>query len=249
MKIVVINGTQNRGCTYKMKDMFLEALGDGHVVQEYHLPQDAPVFCSGCKVCFYNDISTCPHSQYTVPIWQSMQESDLIVFASPTYVFHTTGQIKALLDHYGSKWMAHSPTSQMFSKKAVIITNAAGQGMNNVIKDIGDSLDYWGIAKRYAIKQALFSAEWQTVSNKRKENIKKQCQAVAKKVKQPIEKPRLKIRLIFSMMGFVHKMMNKDLIKKGQPPSRDYSHWKENGWLNGHKPWKKRHNTNKKRAF
>ncbi|GHU99741.1 hypothetical protein FACS1894211_05690 [Clostridia bacterium] len=51
MRIVVINGAKNKGCTYKMKDLFLEALGGGHEITEYHLPDDAPVFCTGCKAC------------------------------------------------------------------------------------------------------------------------------------------------------------------------------------------------------
>lgn len=239
MKITVINGTKNKGCTYKMKDAFLEALGGGHEITEYHLPADASEFCTGCKACFLKDISACPHRGYTVPVWNSILAADLIVFTSPVYVFHATGQVKALLDHYGTKWMAHSPEREMFLKKAVIITNAAGAGMKNVIKDIGDSLDYWGVAKRYSIKQALFGAEWEKVSVKKKADINKQCVRVAKKVQRPVKKPRFKIRFLFGVMGMAQKMINKSLVKKGEPETTDYRYWKDNGWLNGGKPWRR----------
>jgi multimeric flavodoxin WrbA len=238
MKIMVINGTQNKGCTYKMKEMFLEALGKAHEITEYRLPDDAPVFCTGCKACFFKDISVCPHREYTLPIWNGIKEADLIVITSPVYVFHATGQIKALLDHYGTKWMAHSPEKELFLKKAVIITNAVGQGMKNVIKDIGDSLDFWGVARRYSIRQALFVVEWEKVSEKKKQNIRKQCIRVAKKVQGPVKKPRFRIRLLFKIMGIAQKLINKSLIKKGESETIDYRYWKKNGWLNGDKPWK-----------
>ena len=221
-----------------MKNMFLETLGGGHEITEYNLPDDAPVFCTGCKACFYKNISVCPHREYTQPIWNSILTSELIIFTSPVYVFHATGQVKALLDHFGTKWMAHSPERGMFLKKAVIITNAAGQGTKNVIKDIGVSLDFWGVAKRYSISKALFYTNWDDVSDKTKADIKKQCVNVSKKVKKAVKKPRFKIRFFFSVMKLAQKMINRKLVKDGQPQSMDYKYWEENGWLSGGKPWK-----------
>ena len=56
MKITVINGTEVRGCTYNIKELFLEGLGDGNEVTEYYLPKDLPFFCCGCKVCLKEQI-------------------------------------------------------------------------------------------------------------------------------------------------------------------------------------------------
>ncbi|MCL2674976.1 MAG: flavodoxin family protein [Firmicutes bacterium] len=248
MKITVINGVKNKGCTYKMKDAFLEALHNGHEITEYHLPTDAPEFCTGCKACFFRDISVCPHSKYTVPIWESILAADLLVFTSPVYVFHVTGQLKALLDHYATKWMAHSPENPMFFKRAVIITNAAGAGIKRVVRDIGDSLDYWGVARRYAVKEALFGADWDKISKKRKASITRQCRRVAKKVQKPVKRPHFKVRFLFGIMGMAHKMINKSLVKSGEPQSRDYLYWKEKGWFRGGKPWKRKTQQSKRRG-
>ena len=47
-------------------------------------------------------------------------EADLIILASPVYVYHVTGAMKALLDHYGYMWMAHRPEEAMFKKTGTL---------------------------------------------------------------------------------------------------------------------------------
>lgn len=238
MNVVVINGTEIRGCTYEMKKLFLASLGDGHDIIEYYLPKDSPVFCTGCKRCYEKDISICPHSQYTLPIWESILKSDLIIMTSPTYVFHATGQIKALLDHYGTKWMVHSPESQLYSKQAVIITNSIGMGTKNVIKDIQDSLDFWGVAYTYHISQALHDIKWNDIDQRLKQKISAQCNRVAAKIKNTKSvTPRLKIRILFKGARFAQNMIHKQQQKKGKPETKDHAYWSEKGWLSGKKPY------------
>jgi multimeric flavodoxin WrbA len=239
MKIVVINGTEQRGCTYQMKEMFLDAIGRGHEIIEYYLPKDCPVFCTGCKACFNEDISVCPHKEYTIPIWTTISESDLLVFTSPTYVFHVTAQMKSLLDHFATKWMAHSPEPQMFKKRAVIITNAIGQGLGNVIKDVKDSLDFWGVAHTYVLKQALFQPKWDLVSEERKAKIRVKSELIAAKIKSSnTVRPTLKVQILFSVMRFAQKKINQSELNAGRESSPDYLHWKAYGYFDGRKPWK-----------
>ena len=238
MYITVINGTEQKGCTFTMKEVFITTLGNNNEISEFYLPRDCPVFCTGCKACFYKDISICPHSEYTVPIWNSILKSDLLIFTSPTYVFHLTGQMKALLDHFATKWMAHSPDEPMFRKQAVIITNAIGQGMGKTASDIKDSLDFWGVAHTYVIKQALFQPKWDLINDKCKSRIRVKCERVANKVKSKKQiRPRLKIKWLFHIMRFSQKMIDKSELKAGRERTKDYLHWKENGWLDGRKPW------------
>ena len=239
MRIVVINGTEQKGCSFQMKEMFLDIVGRGNTITEYYLPKDCPDFCTGCKACFYKDISVCPHRDYTVPVWDAIAAADLLVFVSPVYVFHATAQTKALLDHYASKWMAHSPDRRLFKKQAVIITNSAGMGMNNVIKDIGDSLRYWGVERIYPVKQALFESRWENIAEKRKSAIKRQCERINVRIKRTKQiKPGFGTIMRFYIMRMAQKMIHKAQIKAGQPETKDHKYWRENGWLGDKRPWK-----------
>lgn len=51
MNITVINGTEKRGVTYRLKEMFLTAFRDNASITEYYLPGDCPNFCNGCVSC------------------------------------------------------------------------------------------------------------------------------------------------------------------------------------------------------
>jgi hypothetical protein len=96
MNIVLINGTEVRGCTYHIKEFFLDELRDGNNLKEFYLPKDCPHFCCGCKTCFFKNENGCPHAEYTVPLWNDIIHADLLVFAYPVYVLRAPGQVKAL---------------------------------------------------------------------------------------------------------------------------------------------------------
>lgn len=147
MKITVVNGTAKRGVTYRLKEIFLAEFGKAVDVTEYYLPDDCPAFCTGCTSCFLNGERTCKDAEKVQLIWKSLLEADLIVMTSPAYVFHCTGAMKAFLDHLAYRWMPHRPSPEMFSKRAVVITQCLGAGANTAAKDIKHSLSWWGISK------------------------------------------------------------------------------------------------------
>ena len=45
MKIVVITGTEVKGVTYHLKEVFLEEFRLNHQIREFYLPKDLPYFC------------------------------------------------------------------------------------------------------------------------------------------------------------------------------------------------------------
>ena len=51
MKIAVINGTEKRGVTHRLKEIFLAEFQERAEIAEFYLPRDCPGFCTGCTSC------------------------------------------------------------------------------------------------------------------------------------------------------------------------------------------------------
>ena len=169
MKITVINGTEKKGVTFRLKEIFLDGLRDGAEITEFFLPRDCPGFCAGCLACFLKDQHLCKDAEYVQKIEKAMLEADLLVFASPAYVFHATGAMKTMLDHFGYRWIPHRPAKEMFGKRAVIITQCLGSGGKSTAKDIKDSLSWWGISKiRVCSFRLMSEVRWDNIPDKKR---------------------------------------------------------------------------------
>lgn len=255
MKCVVINGTAVKGCTYHLKEWFLDELKPSKLV-EFYLPNDAPGYCLGCKRCFDLSETKCPHFDKVNPIWQAMREADLIVFAYPVYVMRAPGHVKSLFDHLGVHWFAHRPDPVMFSKTAVILTQSTGALNASAQKDAKTCMQWLGISsiKRLGVRmlgspndfvhqndsgaskehkstKAMGDALWTHVSKKRKANIELKVRKFARQLK--VLKPArmsLKTKAIFMLC----KMMQKGTLKKLPSENEltaDLKHWIEQGWI------------------
>ena len=229
MKTVIIHGQSHKGSTCHIAQKL--ALKIGGEVTEFFLPKDFGEFCCGCTNCFTDSETKCPHYAKLSPITGAIDEADVIILASPVYVFHATGAMKAFLDHYGWRWMVHRPEQKMFKKQGVCISTAAGSGMKSTNKDMAHSLFYWGVAKLYKFGMGVAAVDWDGISAKKKAGIEKKTASIAKKIvkRQSYIKPGLKTKGMFSVMRMVQK--------NGWNPA-DVDYWKEKGWLAKSRPWK-----------
>ena len=238
MKIAVFNATEKHGVTYRLKEIFLEPFRDEAEITEFYLPKDCPSFCAGCTVCFRGDENKCKDAQYTQKIQKALLEADLLVFASPAYVFHTTGAMKTMLDHFGYRWMPHRPAKEMFSKRAVIITQCLGAGDKSTAKDIKDSLSWWGVSfiKEYRFK-LMSEIDWDKINEKKKNKMSSKLTAAANKFKNIDYNKRPHTNITTKIKFYMVRMLQTDLGKKN-PEYTDFKYWKENGWLGKARPWK-----------
>lgn len=230
MKTVIIHGQSHKGSTCHVARILADKIG-GEII-EFFLPRDFGEFCCGCTRCFIESETKCPHYDKLVDITQAIDEADVIILASPVYVYHATGSMKAFLDHYGWRWMAHRPEENMFKKQGVCISSAAGAGMKSTNKDMADSLFYWGVAKRYKYGVGVAAVDWDGVSDKKKNSIEKATDSIAAKIRrrQGRVKPALKTKGFFWMMHLMQK--------KGWNEA-DVRYWKEKGWTGKARPWQK----------
>ncbi|MEN1761613.1 NAD(P)H-dependent oxidoreductase [Anoxynatronum sibiricum] len=232
MKITVIYGTPRKAksSTYQIAQDFINLLSDGDHVKEFFLPKSMPHFCRGCWECF-TDHTKCPDFEYVSPIIEAILEADLLILTAPVYVYHVPGQVKALLDHFGYQWMAHQPRKEMFHKQALLISTAAGAGTRSTIKDLKDSMNFWGIARTYAFGRNTHAVDWDSVDEKRKLLFRKDIIRIARKIKAASihVTPCLKVKGLFYMMRLMHH--------KFRFNQADVVYWESHGWLEKKRPW------------
>lgn len=238
MKIIVINGTEKRGVTWQLKEMFLSEFGDKAEVTEFYLPRDCPHFCSGCISCLLKGENTCKDAEYIGKIDKALLEADLIVMTSPAYVFHATGAMKTLLDHFAYRWMPHRPAGEMFGKRAVIITQCLGAGAKSAAKDMKHSLSWWGVSEIRIFTGALMSnIFWNKLPEKKKQELETRIRKLARRYAVQDYTKLAHTNMITRIKFSVCRKMQQSLLQN-DPEYLDAKYWTEQGWLDKARPWK-----------
>lgn len=229
MKIVLIHGQNHKGSSYHIGRMLAEQFGESEI-HEFFLPKDLEYFCSGCYACV-KDEEKCPCYTEKKRIMDRVEEADLLVFTTPTYCMRASAPMKSFIDLTFTYWMPHRPRECMFSKKAVVISTAAGTGMTTAIKDISNTLFYWGVPFVKEYGAALQAASWDQVSDKKRKAVRKDMKKLARTVSKKKVRVGFKTKFMFGVM----RMMQ----KKGwgsSPEEKEY--WETKGWLKKKRPWK-----------
>ena len=115
--------------------------------------------------------------------------------------------MKALLDHYGYRWMVHRPQEGMFFKQAVCLSTAAGAGTRRTNQDLADSAFFWGIAKIHRYGRNVRAVSWEQVSQARKDRMARELSTLAKRVERGVGKvrPGLRTKAFFTLIRWMQK--------------------------------------------
>lgn len=231
MKIVMLNGQNHKGSTYNIGKLIAGKLADEKEIVEFFLPSNLNHFCLGCYSCI-EDMTACPYYSEKEVIIRAIDEADILIITTPTYCMHMSAPLKAFFDLTFDLWMSHRPMESMFRKRAVILSTSAGSSQKSALKDVEDCLFYMGVPEIIKYGIAVQAMSWDGVSEKKKNKIHKDVEKIVKKLRNG-KRPRvhIKTRFVFMMMSLMQK--------KGWNSSPvETKYWKENGWLDGKKPWK-----------
>ena len=222
---------KNKSSTYGIAQQVLSRLLDGGTLYEFVLPQDMPHVCVGCYACLNGHPEKCGGWPYMEKIFAAVDHSDLIVFCAPTYVYHVPGQIKTLLDHFACRWMVHSPELSMMKKQALLITTAAGGGMKSTVRDLRDSMNYWGVGRTHVITQAVWGYDWSSMPEPFRRKIDRKVEKTAAVIRRNAGHvtPCGKVKALFYLYRTLHK-------QRKMTPADD-AYWYQKGYVTG-KPWK-----------
>lgn len=227
MNITVIyaSNRKTKSCTYNIAQLLIkELLADGRLF-EFFLPKDMPHVCCGCYACIRGHEKICGGYAALAPILSAMEQSELLIFCSPTYALHTPGQMKTLLDHLSYRFMVHRPDLSFMKKQAVIINTAGGGGMRATVREIKDSTQYWGVARTYSIMQSVWEYDWTTLpENFRKAVFCKASKTIAKIRRQEKHlRPSMKVKGLFYLYRWLHGHRKMSAV--------DDAYWAEKGYV------------------
>lgn len=241
LQVALVLGTGQPGCTALIARRLQDALASRFACafNTIALPGQAPPYCIGCKRCFKEGMPACPHADIMLPHWEALCSADLIAFVLPTYVWRAPAQVKALLDHLGTRWMVHAPDPRMYRKRALIITQAVGAGMRGSARDVSTSLRFWGIPRIKKLCFRVMHTETESIPagtlRRIDASLARFAQELAGRDVRPA--PSLFARLMFHVMRIGHRGISKQEVKHGRPRTYDDRYWQQQGWYADKRPW------------
>lgn len=214
-----------------MGRMMAQKLAGEEEITEFFLLRDLNHFCTGCYRCI-EDETACPFYAEKKLILEAMEQSDLLIFTTPTYCMAPSASMKALLDLLFDCWMVHRPKAWMFQKRAVVLSTAAGGGSGAAIKGVRQSLRYWGVSDIKGYGANLQAMNWEMVKEQNKQKVERDLTRLAKRIKRKnFPKTGIKTRALFFVMRGMHAAG-----WDSSPVEKRY--WQERGWLGKDRPWR-----------
>ena len=122
MKVLLINGSSRKECTYTALSKVAESLNEEGIETEIiSLGGTAVRDCIGCNMCAKNGNTRCVFNEDIVnEIIEKAEESDGFVFGTPVYYAHPSGRILSVLDrafYAGKKAFEFKPGASIISAR------------------------------------------------------------------------------------------------------------------------------------
>ena len=121
MKILIISGSPRKGGnTELLAEAFAKGAAEHHHVEIVSVRDYKVNPCLGCNACFKTN-GICAQKDDMSPIYEKMNQADMLVIASPVYFYGISAQLKAVIDRL------HNPIRDSFhiKKMALLLVGAA----------------------------------------------------------------------------------------------------------------------------
>lgn len=136
--IVVTSSPRKNGNSEILAQKFAEGAGTaGNEVQFVAVRDIGLQFCTGCLYC--NSHDRCILSDGMNTLYDSIQNADVLVFATPVYFFAVSGQLKTFLDRLNALYYRDNKFKDVY----LLATSADGEesAMDGAVKDIQGWID------------------------------------------------------------------------------------------------------------
>ena len=146
MKITVLNGSPRpNGNTAGMVKTFREAAETaGHTVTVFEVCKMNVKGCMACEYCHERGQGECIQKDDMKEIYESLQDTDMLILASPIYYHNMSAQLKCVIDRFYSALYPKAPGSL---KKVAMFLSSGDPDMYEGARFSyeGDFLGYLGL--------------------------------------------------------------------------------------------------------
>jgi putative sterol carrier protein/putative NADPH-quinone reductase len=137
MKILAVNGSPRgaKGNTERILQPFLEGAREaGAETEVVYLKDKQITYCLGCFTCWTKTPGVCAHQDDMPALLEKIRRADIVVYATPLYIFTVTAQMKAFMDRHlpllspyiikqGDQFIHPMRYEEDWPKKMVLISN------------------------------------------------------------------------------------------------------------------------------
>jgi len=121
MNILILSGSPRKGGnTELLAEAFAKGASARHHVEIVSVRDYKVNSCLGCNACFMTN-GICAQKDDMSVIYEKMNQTDMLVIASPVYFYGISAQLKAVIDRF------HNPIRDTFhvKKMALLLVGAA----------------------------------------------------------------------------------------------------------------------------
>jgi len=218
-----VGSAHDEGNTYKAVRQFMDDLRsfgdiDGEIVD---LSQYRLETCRGCKTCFTEGEEHCPLKDDRDVLFEKIDASDGVVFASPTYVFQVSGWMKVFLDRFG--FACHRP--RFFGKSFTSIVTQGFVGGRSARK----YLDFIAPVLGFNRVEGICLTGLDPMTENEEQKTRKAVARLSRRFHDRLHHPAYPVPslLKLGLFRFSRKTIQRGLTEA----SRDYAYYRDKGWF------------------
>ncbi len=220
-KVTAFIGTQSKKATFRAVQEFEKNLKQyGEINFEYVFLSDYHLeFCRGCKLCFTKGEEYCPLKDDRDILFEKIEHSDGIIFATPNYAYQLSARLKNFFDR--AAFMHHRP--KYFGKACTAVVVQGYRGGGNILKYLFSVCESMG----FRVVKGCCSSTLDPMTKLQEERLtQKVSQASArfyKELVRPTPTPSFFKLMLFRIARTYVKTIDQKYV--------DYHYYKGKGWF------------------
>lgn len=226
MNVTIIYGTTKKANTYNCVQLLLNnlRLNTNIKITEFFSPKNLPSFNRKCFSSLINGEDRRYQFNYVDSIVKSLDDSDLIILASPVFTCDISIEMKSFLEHLSYQYMQKKINYSMNNKIGLVMSTAAGAGLFHTTRTLKRNLNFWGINKTFKFSETLYEMNLEDVSLKTKKRINGKILKLSNKILDLYSDSCTAKTPIFSK---ITSSKREPIFKNNHCNVIDFSYWKE----------------------